>query len=60
MEYKCITKEEFEFQKLLNQWKHDYEIEIIAYNTNVFLDTIENKKVERIMVSALIKRTKKR
>ena len=28
-EFKIITKEESEFQKLLNQWKHKYDFEII-------------------------------
>ena len=29
-EYKLITAEQMHCQKLLNQWKHDYTLEIIT------------------------------
>ncbi len=57
MEYKCITKEESEMQKLLNQWKHEYEIEVLFYNTT--LRPVTGSGVSNTIVSALILRIKK-
>jgi len=51
IEYKCVTKEESDFQKLLNQWRNNYKIEILFYNT-----AIVDKAV---VVSALITRKRK-
>lgn len=40
LEYIIETKPEKEWQKQLNQWRHDYEINIISMNTNYNITSI--------------------
>lgn len=51
-DYKVIQKQENEFQKLLNQWEHTYDLDFIKINMSK-----DNNGV--IQCYAIIKRTKK-
>ena len=52
-EYFIIEKTKSEFQKLLNQWKHQYDFEIL------WMDVIYSEDLIKTIYYALIKRKKK-
>lgn len=52
-EYKFVEKEACEFQKLLNQWKHEFEISIIHIGFEIGTQTLKS------YINALIARRPK-
>ncbi len=46
-EYKILQLGKMDLQKILNQWKHDYELEIISTNVEKEMITMVIKRIPR-------------